>query len=73
MICPKCSSGNDHVINSDESTDGREQIRRRQCGHCQHRWFTRELHESRLQSPRPSTRRRVIGPYHPATSTPQRV
>lgn len=59
MICPQCKADRVSVINSDETEDGKEVIRRRRCLVCGHRWPTRELHAQRLQSPIPPTKRRV--------------
>ena len=61
MICPQCKANNERTINTGESLDGRETIRRHQCLTCRHRWNTRELDANRLQSPLPMTKRNARG------------
>ena len=58
MICPGCGRPDaSRVTETSLSIDDKEIIRRRVCQACGHRWKTRELAASRLQSEIPQTKR----------------
>lgn len=68
MICPKCRLNDERVINSDESDDGKEVVRRRRCLGCNFRWNTREVYAHLLIARVPLTKRRVAAQTRATTS-----
>lgn len=42
MVCPKCKHDNTHVLDSRETEGHKAVRRRRECGHCKHRFTTFE-------------------------------
>lgn len=58
MKCPQCQASKPRISETDESLNGKEELRQRVCRACGYKWWTREIDAERLRSPIPPSRRR---------------